>query len=119
MPGSLKPAPRLLAMQLWALKHGGSEKKALDAMEQLAGSGRTSIAADEEIPKAFYRVAGYRVCGGRAVRGDILERLAHLIRPALPWRSGGRQPKPPGATEGFGVPVNGALTALAGCSGGG
>src|SRR6476660_9016335 len=74
VPALLKPAPRVLATQLWALKHGGSEKKALDAMEQLAGSGRTSIAADEEIPKAFYRVAGYRVCGGRAVRVDILER---------------------------------------------
>ena len=117
MPASLKPAPRLLAMQLWALKHGGSEKKALDAMEQLAGSGRTSIAADEEIPKAFYRVAGYRVCGGRAVRVDILERLADLIRPALAWRSGGRQPKPAGATEGFGFTVTGAMTSLAGCSG--
>src|SRR5499425_3386290 len=76
MPALLKPAPRLLATQLWALKHGGLEKKGLDAIEQLAGSGRTSIAADEEMPKAFYRVAGYRVCGARAVRVDILERLA-------------------------------------------
>src|SRR5260221_9531547 len=118
MPGSLKPAPRLLAMQLWALKHGGSEKKALDAMEQLAGSGRTSIAADEEIPKAFYRVAGYRVCGGRAVRGDILERLAGLLPPAPPWRSGGRQPKPPGAAQSLGLTGTSAPTSPSGCPGG-
>src|SRR5258707_12579668 len=95
MPASLKPAPRLLAMQLWALKHGGSEKKALDAMEQLAGSGRTSIAADEEIPKAFYRVAGYRVCGGRAVRGDIFGGVPRSLLPARPLSSGGRAPKTP------------------------
>jgi len=117
MPALLKPAPRRLAMQLWGLKHGGSENKALDAIEQLAGSGRTSIAANEEIPKAFYRVAGYRVCGTRAVRVDILERLADLIRPALAWRSGGRESKPAGATEGFGFMVTGAMTSLAGCSG--
>jgi len=117
MPALLKPAPRLLAVQLWALKHGGSEKKGLDAIEQLAGSGRTSIAADEEIPKAFYRVAGYRVCGARAVRVDILERLADLIRTALAWRSGGRESKPPGATAGFGFTVTGDMTSLAGCSG--
>src|SRR5438094_787937 len=117
MPALLKPAPRRLAMQLWGLKHGGSENKALDAIEQLAGSGRTSIAANEEIPKAFYRVAGYRVCGTRAVRVDILERLADLIRPALAWRSGGKESKPAGATEGFGFMVTGAMTSLAGCSG--
>src|SRR5260370_41253309 len=99
MPASLKPAPRLLAMQLWALKHGGSEKKALDAMEQLAGSGRTSIAADEEIPKAFYRVAGYRVCGGGAGRGDLLGRLAPALLPAPPRRPGGRPAKTPGCAE--------------------
>src|SRR6266480_2102141 len=117
MPALLKPAPRRLAMQLWGLKHGGSENKALDAIEQLAGSGRTSIAANEEIPKAFYRVAGYRVCGTRAVRVDILERLADLIRPALAWRSGATSVKPPGATEGFGFTVTGGMTSLTGCSG--
>src|SRR5713101_5561429 len=44
----LKPAPRVLATQLFALKHGGSETKGLEAIEQLAASGRTSIAADKE-----------------------------------------------------------------------
>jgi ATP-dependent RNA helicase SUPV3L1/SUV3 len=117
LPALLKPAPRVLATQLWALKHGGVERKQLEAIEQLAASGRTSTAAEEEIPKAFYRIAGYRVCGARAVRVDILERLADLIRPALAWRSGGTSTKPPGATEGFGFTVTGGMTSLTGCSG--
>jgi ATP-dependent RNA helicase SUPV3L1/SUV3 len=117
LPTLLKPAPRVLAAQLWALKHGGTERKGLEAIEQLAASGRTSLAADQEIPKALYRIAGYRVCGARAVRVDILERLADLIRPALAWRSGGTSVKPPGATEGFGFTVTGGMTSLTGCSG--
>src|SRR5262249_33879143 len=117
LPTLLKPAPRVLATQLWALKHGGAEKKGLDAIEQLAASGRTSIATDEEIPKPLYRMAGYRVCGVRAVRVDILERLADLIRPALAWRSGATGAKPPGAIEGFGFTVSGGMTSVAGCSG--
>ena len=93
VPALLKPAPRALATQLWALKHGGPETKGLEAIEQLAASGRTSIAADKDVAKVLYRIAGYRVCGERAVRVDILERLADLIRPALAWRAGalGRQ----------------------------
>jgi ATP-dependent RNA helicase SUPV3L1/SUV3 len=117
LPTLLKPAPRVLATQLWALKHGGGEKKGLDAIEQLAASGRTSIVTDEDIPKPLYRIAGYRVCGVRAVRVDILERLADLIRPALAWRSGAAGAKPPGAIEGFGFTVSGGMTSLAGCSG--
>src|SRR5690349_18893599 len=117
VPALLKPAPRVLATQLWALKHGGSEGKGLEAIQQLASSGRTSIAVDQEIAKVLYRTAGYRVCGTRAVRVDILERLADLIRPALAWRPGGAGAKPPGAIEGFGFTVSVGMTSLAGCSG--
>ena len=117
VPALLKPAPRVLAAQLWALKHGGSETKGIEAIEQLAASGRTSIAADKDIAKALYRIAGYRVCGERAVRVDILERLADLIRPALAWRAGRAGPKPPGAIDGFGFTVTVGMTSLAGCSG--
>jgi ATP-dependent RNA helicase SUPV3L1/SUV3 len=117
MPALLKPAPRVLATQLWALKHAGSDLKGLEAIEQLAGSGRTSIAAEKEFVKVLYRVAGYRVCGERAVRVDILERLADLIRPALAWRADSKGPKPPGAVDGFGFTVSTGMTSLAGCSG--
>src|SRR5208282_5292914 len=49
VPALLKPAPRSLAAQLWALKHGGPEMKGLDDLQRLAASGRTSFAADKEI----------------------------------------------------------------------
>jgi ATP-dependent RNA helicase SUPV3L1/SUV3 len=117
LPALLKPAPRVLATQLWALKHGGPETKGLDAILQLAGSGRTSIAADPEIAKSLYRIAGYRQCGERAVRVDILERLADLIRPALAWRAGAAGTRPPGAIDGFGFTVTPGMMSLAGCSG--
>ena len=39
------------------------------------------------MPEAFYRVSGFHVCGPRAVRLDMLERLADLIRPLLAWRA--------------------------------
>jgi ATP-dependent RNA helicase SUPV3L1/SUV3 len=117
VPALLKPAPRVLATQLWALKHGGAETKGFDAIEQLAASGRTSIAADPDIAKALYLNAGYRVCGERAVRVDILERLADLIRPALAWRAGASGLKPQGAIDGFGFTVTVGMTSLAGCSG--
>ena len=116
-PALLKPAPRVLATQLWALKQGGPETKGLEAVEQLAGSGRTSIAADKDVAKVLYRTAGYRVCGERAVRVDILERLADLIRPALAWRAAAPGNKPPGAIDGFGFTVTVGMTSLAGCSG--
>jgi ATP-dependent RNA helicase SUPV3L1/SUV3 len=117
LPALLKPAPRALALQLWALKHGDGELKGVDEVRQLAASGRTSFAADKETDKTLYRTAGYRVCGERAVRVDILERLADLIRPALAWRAGSPVPKPPGAVDGRGFVITGSMTSLTGTSG--
>jgi ATP-dependent RNA helicase SUPV3L1/SUV3 len=116
MPALLKPAPRSLAAQLWMLKNENPETKGLDELQRLAASGRTSIPVDKETPKALYRTIGYRVCGERAIRVDILERLADLIRPALAWREG-VNPRPPGAFNGFGFTVTGAMTSLTGSSG--
>ena len=89
VPALLKPAPRgarraALGAQAWRSR----DARGSTTSQQLAASGRTSIPADKEIAKALYRAAGYRVCGERAVRVDILERLADLIRPALAWRAG-------------------------------
>jgi ATP-dependent RNA helicase SUPV3L1/SUV3 len=116
VPALLKPGPRALAAELWALKHGGPDTKGLDDVQRLAASGRTSFPADKETPKALYRASGYRVCGERAVRVDILERLADLIRPALAWREGSAQ-KPPGAIDGRTFTVTQAMTSLTGSSG--
>ena len=117
MPALLKPAPRSLAAQLWMLKHESPEAKGLDELQRLASSGRTSIPIDKDTPKALYRTIGYRVCGERAIRVDILERLADLIRPALTWREGSSGVKPAGAVNGFGFTVTGAMTSLTGASG--
>ncbi len=119
LPALVKPAPRALAAQLWALKNGGVEEvKGLDDVPHLAASGRTSFVADKTVPKGFYRAAGFRVCGDRAVRVDILERLADLIRPAIVYRPGVTAgDPPPGAADGDGFVVTVAMTSLAGCSG--
>ncbi|WP_127091146.1 helicase-related protein [Aquabacter cavernae] len=117
LPALLKPAPRALALELYALKHGGLAQKGLDELPSLASSGRTSIPVDHEIQKGLYRAAGFRVCGERAVRVDILERLADLIRPALAWRPQSPGPKPAGAVDGRGFTVTVGMTSLAGCSG--
>lgn len=117
LPALLKPAPRALAAQLWALKHGGLQQKGLDELPHLAASGRTSIPVDPEVQKGLYRAVGFRVAGERAVRVDILERLADLIRPALAWRPGAPGEKPAGAFDGSGFLATVAMTSLAGCAG--
>ncbi len=117
LPNLLKPAPRTLAAQLWALKSESAQIKSLDDLLHLAGSGRTSIPIDREIDAGLYRTAGYRACGERAVRVDILERLADLIRPALSWREGAPGPKPPAAVAGGGFTVVNGMTSLTGASG--
>lgn len=118
LPALLKPAPRALAAQLWALKHGGPELSGLDDIAHLAASGRTSFPVDKAVPKGLYRAAGYRVCGERAVRVDILERLADLIRPAIAYRPGVTQGTPPaGSADQDGFVVTGAMTSLVGCAG--
>ena len=118
LPVLMKPAPRTLAAQLWALTHGGLDQKGLDEIPHLAASGRTSMPADKSIDKALYRLVGYRVCGERAVRVDILERLADLIRPAIAYRPGTTVGQPPaGTADGDGFVATVQMTSLVGCSG--
>jgi ATP-dependent RNA helicase SUPV3L1/SUV3 len=117
VPALLKPAPRILALQLWALKQDEAQLKGLDDLPQLTAGGRTSLKADKDVSKDLYRTVGYRVCGERAVRVDILERLADLIRPALAWRPGSPAAKPSGAFDGSGFTTTGAMTSLVGSSG--
>ena len=112
----MKPANRGLAALLYALRNEPDAAGVAD-VSHLALSGRTSIPVDATISKELYRVAGFRVCGGRAVRIDILERLADLIRPALAWRSSQSGEAPAGAFPGGGFTVTGAMTSLVGCSG--
>src|ERR1700736_201991 len=118
-PGLLKPAARALASLLWAAKQDDVDMSALSGAQHLAASGRTSFPVDKQLVRDGYRVLGYKQCGERAVRVDILERLADLIRPALSWRETSPGTKPPGAFDGRGFVVTQAMTSLTGSGGGG
>src|SRR3977135_3465491 len=117
VPALLKPAARALASLLWAEKQDTIDMAALSGAQHLAGSGRTSFPVDKLLDRDAYRVLGYRQCGERAVRVDILERLADLIRPALSWRETAPGGKPPAAFDGRGFVVTQAMTSLTGSAG--
>lgn len=117
IPALLKPAPRALAAQLWVLKQDDVDAAALAAAEHLAASGRTSFPVDGALGAEVYRLLGYKQCGARAVRVDILERLADLIRPALAWRPQSPGVRPDGAIDGYGFTVTLAMTSLVGSAG--
>jgi ATP-dependent RNA helicase SUPV3L1/SUV3 len=118
VPHLLKPAPSTLAALLWALKHRDPAASGLAEMQGVSGSGRTSAPVDPTIDPDLYRRFGFRIYGTRAIRIDILERLADLIRPALAWRPGAPGERPAGAlAEGGGFTVTPAMTSLLGASG--
>jgi ATP-dependent RNA helicase SUPV3L1/SUV3 len=117
VPALLKPAARALASLLWAQKQDNVDMAALSGAQHLAGSGRTSFPVDKLLDRDAYRMLGYRQCGERAVRVDILERLADLIRPALSWREASPGAKPAGAFDGRSFVVTQAMTSLTGSAG--
>ncbi|MFT4161437.1 helicase-related protein, partial [Shinella sp.] len=98
MPALLKPAPAELITLLWALKNDGLDKPGYGDLIPVLAAGRTSVVTDPTFERAFYKLAGFRFLGKRAVRIDILERLADLIRPLLQWKPG--TPRPEGAYDG-------------------
>jgi ATP-dependent RNA helicase SUPV3L1/SUV3 len=117
VPALLKPASRTLCAQLWALLHADPDKQAIaERLLHFASSGRTSFAVEPPASGDVYRVAGFRLCGDRAVRVDIVERLTDLIRAALPrpTRSGSGAPT---EQDGAGFVVTNQMTSLTGCSG--
>ena len=117
-PLLLKPAAAELTLALWTLKNATSSGLSLDALPQPPRPGLTSAPVDPAIPEAFYRAAGYHVCGPRAVRIDILERLADLIRPLLSWRAKPENPSQPpkGSTGDGGFVVIPEMMSILGCS---
>ena len=98
MPALLKPAPAELITLLWALKNDGLDKPGYGDLIPVLAAGRTSVVTDPSYERAFYKLAGFRFLGKRAVRIDILERLADLIRPLLQWKPG--TTRPDGAYDG-------------------
>lgn len=114
-PIMLKPAAADLAATLWLLKNSAA---ANGSTPQLPRPGLTSVATDPTVPDALYRAHGFHVCGPRAVRLDILERLADLIRPLLAWRSSPeRADTPPkGSTGDGGFKATDDMMSILGCS---
>ena len=71
-----------------------------------------------EISTKLYEVAGFKVAGKRAVRVDILERLADIIRPLIALDAKTHQGElPAGAAEGNGFRVTVEMTSLLGTAG--
>ena len=115
VPALIKPAPAGLVTLLWALKNDGKDKPGFGDVVHALASGRTSVVIDPAFDKLFYKLAGYRNLGRRAVRVDILERLADLIRPATNWKPGLGQ-RPDGAYDGQSFMVTPPMMSILGAS---
>lgn len=74
LPALLKPAPTRLRLVLWSLHQG------LDTFPESPPPGLVTIPAPVEAAPDYDAMAGYRVAGARAIRIDMLERLADQIR---------------------------------------
>nr|WP_315925684.1 helicase-related protein [Mesorhizobium sp. SP-1A] len=115
VPSLIKPAPAGLITLLWALKNDGKDKPGFGDVVNALATGRTSVMVDPAFDKTFYRLAGYRNLGRRAVRVDILERLADLIRPATNWKPG-LGPRPDGAYDGQSFMVTPPMMSILGAT---
>lgn len=115
MPMLLKPAPAGLITLLWSLSNDGREKQGYGDVVTVLAAGRTSVVVETDYDPEFYRLSGYRVLGRRAVRVDILERLADLIRPALAWRPGAGI-RPDGAYDGSRFTITPAMMSILGAT---
>ncbi len=118
LPLSLKPAPRELALTLYALHNGGLRQPGVTDIPSIVLSGRTSFEIDPEVNSALYEITGFKVAGKRAVRVDILERLADIIRPLISFDTAINPNEPPeGAAKRNGFVVTVQMTSLLGCAG--
>lgn len=122
IPSLLRPAPRKLLAQLWMLDKSPESVELLEALLTEAERGRTSLPVQENTASTteIYRIAGFVPCGKRAVRIDVLERLADVIRKILSWKSpeGEKEfQRPEGVpTGGRGFLITPAMVSLLGCS---
>jgi ATP-dependent RNA helicase SUPV3L1/SUV3 len=74
LPQLLKPAPTRLRLVLWSLAHG------LQDFPESPPPGLVTIPNLSEVPRGHYALAGYHPAGARAIRIDMLERLADMLR---------------------------------------
>ncbi len=77
MPALLKPKPASLLVVLKAVVQGKqNDGSPFDPMT----AGLTSLPTEKNISNDHYFAAGFRRCGERAIRIDMLERLADIVR---------------------------------------
>jgi len=113
LPALLKPAATDLRLLLWWLARKGEGQ-----VPTAPANGLTSATADTTKPEGFYRIVGYRICGRRVVRVDMVERLADLIRDRVFWKARiDTEQRPAGSVEGGGFTVVPDMMSLVGCSG--
>lgn len=74
LPLLLKPAPTRLRLVLWALSQG------LQEFPESPPPGLVTVPAAGDAAPGYYAMAGYRAAGARAIRIDMLERLADMLR---------------------------------------
>ncbi|NTT86382.1 helicase [Tabrizicola sp. SY72] len=74
LPILLKPAATRLRLVLWSLWNGLAE------FPESPPPGLVTIPNIPDVPKVHYTLAGYHPAGVRAIRIDMLERLADILR---------------------------------------
>ena len=74
MPLLLKPAPTRLRLILWSLASG------LQEFPEAPPPGLVTVPTDEKAPSGYHLKSGYRAAGDRALRVDMAERLADMLR---------------------------------------
>ncbi len=74
MQALLKPAPTRLRLVLWSLANGKDE------FPESPPPGLVTIPHIKDTPGEIYLMSGYKPAGDRAIRIDMLERLADLLR---------------------------------------
>ena len=117
-PALLKPAAAKWTILLWALKSAKEGLLSLDDIPQPPQQGLTSILADTAMPAGFYASVGFKLCGTRAVRIDMLERVADMIRLLIFWKPEKEgDERPSGSIEGGGFTITADMMSLVGCSG--
>ncbi|MEL7430075.1 MAG: hypothetical protein AAFN43_08740 [Pseudomonadota bacterium] len=116
IPALLKPAASELICLLWAIFNDKVGAEGMSEVPSLSAAGRTSAAVDPAYLNDFYRLAGFRVLGQKAVRIDILERLADLIRPTTLWKPESGSEKPDGAVDGRTFFVTPAMMSILGAT---
>ena len=116
-PALMKPDAAELLLLLWGLKHAAETGLDQYDLPEMPRPGLTSLAADLSLPEDYYRACGFHLCGNRAVRIDILERLGDQIRPLVAWKPNGAAAEPPaGALGGGAFKVQPDMMAILGCS---